>query len=91
MSVEATFRQASAERRSVAWGTSRRGWLNEGAGEGRHGYGKRWFAKWPYKMSLKKFYSTALVLTWPVVGHGSSETIRPSDVSVTPFESASEL
>ena len=25
-----------------------------------------------------------------VVGHGSSETIRPSDVSVTPFESASE-
>ena len=26
-----------------------------------------------------------------VVGHGSSETIRPSDVSVTPFESASEL
>ena len=29
VSVEATFRQASAERRSVAWRTSsRRGWLN---------------------------------------------------------------
>ena len=39
--------------------------LNGGAGEGRHGYGKRWFAKWPEQMSLKKFYSTALVLTWP--------------------------
>ena len=31
-----------------------------------------------------------LALATDVVGHGSSETIRPSDVSVTPFESASE-
>ena len=36
--------------------------LHGGAGEGRHGYGKRWFAKWLSKISLKKFYPATLVL-----------------------------